>query len=115
MQNLHRSALSRIVAALGLAALVQVAACDDDSNTDASADTMAMPSGEACEADETTVATFGTDDEGDTCAPTPAECDADMPCASDDCVAALYALCEEGTVGAGCSDGADMLIVSCNA
>ena len=67
-----------------------------------------------CEETEVIVAYVGTDDEHEECMAEPMACEIDDPCFDNACLGALYALCEDGTLGSACADFGGALVVSCN-
>ncbi len=109
---------SRLASALVSLALgaVAPAACDaeDDSMEASMDDSMSMQPESMCGEAEVVVSYVGTDNDRDECSSTPGVCDVDDPCFDDDCISALYDLCEEGTLGSACADFGGPVTVSCN-
>jgi hypothetical protein len=103
--RLARSLLAAALLAIALAACAgdDGLAADDDDDTD----------GDGCAETEVAVAYLDSEDEREDCEPIPAACGATADCANDECVAALYDLCEPPSTGSGCSDGFPPTIVSC--
>ena len=89
-------------------------ACDGDDDESEQDDSMAMDPASICEDGEVIVSYVGTDDDRDECSDTPEPCDVEDPCFEDACVEALYALCEEGTLGSACAELGGPVTVSCN-
>ena len=69
---------------------------------------------DACGEDEVQVSYLGTSNDRMECAPIPTQCGGTASCADQDCIAAMYALCEAPAVGVGCSDTFPPVIISCN-
>jgi len=89
------------VIVIGLMILMTSCASDEDSP-------------EKCGADQVEVAYLGTSNDRTECRAIPTECGAVAQCAEQDCIRALYGLCEGDTIGVGCSDTFPPTIVSCN-
>lgn len=71
---------------------------------------------EGCKENEIEVAYLGggpRDDET-VCKPRPATCDDPAKCDDNDCIAAMYGLCESPYIGVACSDTFEPVIISCN-
>ena len=99
-----------------LAVALAVSACDDE-NEGMGVDSSASQEMSGCESDQLTVSYFaeGDDEPADECQPWPEICDGlEDPCFDDDCISALYGLCEAPSIGAGCSSVGEETFVSCN-
>jgi hypothetical protein len=68
-----------------------------------------------CPADQIEVVYLGgpRDDES-VCHPRPATCDDPASCSDQDCIAAMYRLCESPYLGVACSSDFEPVIISCN-
>lgn len=104
--HLQWSMIALLVAALG-------GACDDGDDGD-DGDQTGGGEVEGCAADEVTVAYLGTEDDRDVCEALPDACAGVGDCGVQECISAMYALCEEPAFAVGCSDGASSTIISCN-
>jgi hypothetical protein len=67
-----------------------------------------------CSEDQVEVAYLGTSNDRTECHPIPAECGGMAECAVQECIAAMYGLCEAPAIGVGCSDTFPPTIISCN-
>lgn len=104
----------RLLALLVAVSLASFGCDGEDDNDMGMDDAMSMQPESTCEDGEVIVAYVGTDNDRDECSAPPAACDVEDPCFDDDCVGALYALCEEGTLGSACADFGGPVTVSCN-
>ena len=84
-------------------------ACGDDESGGATSG-----GDDGCGDGEVAVSYLGGSNEHRECKPVPAACGQSASCAGDDCIAALYDLCESPYFGVGCSDSGSEVIVSCN-
>lgn len=105
---------SRLTFALMSLALGAVAPAACDAGDDSMDDSMSMQPESMCGEAEVVVSYVGTDNDRDECSSTPGACDVDDPCFDDDCISALYDLCEQGTLGSACADFGGSVTVSCN-
>jgi hypothetical protein len=67
-----------------------------------------------CSEDQVEVAYLGTSNDRVECHPIPAVCGGTAACAVQDCIAAMYGLCQSPAIGVGCSDTFPPTIISCN-
>jgi hypothetical protein len=68
-----------------------------------------------CKADEVEVDYLGGPRDNEVvCKPRPGTCDNPASCADNDCIAAMYGLCDSPYLGVGCSDTFAPPIISCN-
>jgi hypothetical protein len=68
-----------------------------------------------CAEDEVEVTYLGGPRDDETvCAPRPATCENPASCGDQDCIAAMYDLCDSPYIGVGCSDTFAPPIISCN-
>ncbi len=82
---------------------------NDDDDDDAAAEGC-----DACGDGEVCMAYMGGEEDYEACDVIPADCGGEAACSDQDCISALYALCDEGWVGVGCSDTFPPTLVSCN-
>jgi hypothetical protein len=69
---------------------------------------------EDCNENQVEVTYLGTSNDRVECKPIPAECSGVGDCGVNECVAAMYGLCEAPAFGVGCSDTFPPTIISCN-
>lgn len=69
---------------------------------------------EDCAENEVEVTYIGTANDRTECKPAPAICGGVGDCADQDCLGAMYDLCEAPAFGVGCSDTFLPPIISCN-